>query len=545
MISFIKTALFGLLLTGLYHSAFTNMIRRWDRPEYNYCYLIPLVVAYLIWEKRTKLAELASLPSWKGMIPLVFGLMLFWLGELGGEYFTLYISFWLVVVGLLWIHLGWQKIRTIAFALFMTLTMFPLPNFLYNKISVKLQLISSKLGVSLMHLYGMSAHREGNVIDLGFAQLQVVDACSGLRSLMSLTILGLLMAYFFRASFWKRALLLSSTVPLSVLANSMRLALTGFLYETYGCEAAEGFFHGFSGWVIFILVFGILLLEMCILKKIFPEGEAESLRLKAQSKDESEEDKAAESSKLPGETGFPFHRAGKTQSSKGLLAFVRPPQFIAALILLGATLAFSQGINFREKIPIITSFNQFPLQVGEWTGTRQSMEQRFVGALDFSDYAIIDYRNRTGEIVNFYVAYYENQRKGESIHTPATCLPGSGWLFREAGATTFSTPGYNAGSMRVNRAYMEKLGSKQLSYYWFPQRGRILSNAYQLKVFAFWDALARQRTDGALVRLITPVSGSEKLDRADARLQAFARLIVPVLAEYVPGKDLGIGELGN
>jgi exosortase len=164
---------------------------------------------------------------------------------LGGEYLTLYISFWFVIVGLCWIHLGSQKIRTIAFALFMALTMFPLPNFLYNKISVRLQLISSKLGVSLMQLYGMSAHREGNVIDLGFTQLQVVEACSGLRSLMSLVVLGLLVAYFFRASFWKQALLLCSTVPISILANSTRLALTGIIYEIRGRGVAEGFLHGF------------------------------------------------------------------------------------------------------------------------------------------------------------------------------------------------------------------------------------------------------------------------------------------------------------
>jgi len=297
------------------------------------------------------------------------------------------------------------------------------------------------------------------------------------------------------------------------------------LYEIWGREVAEGFFHGFSGWVIFILVFGILLLEMWMLRKV-----GRPLRLRTAALE-------AGGKKTDPRTQQPLARR-HTQSNPS-------PQFIAAIALLVPTLVLSQGIQFREKVPISRSFDQFPLQVGEWTGTRQSMEQRFVGALDLSDYAIIDYRNRTGEIVNFYVAYYESQRKGESIHTPATCLPGSGWLFREAGATTFSTPGYDGGSMRVNRAYMEKLGSKQLSYYWFPQRGRILSNAYQLKLYAFWDALTRQRTDGALVRLITPVSESEELDRADARLQAFARLIVPVLAEYVPGKDLGIGELGD
>jgi EpsI family protein len=234
----------------------------------------------------------------------------------------------------------------------------------------------------------------------------------------------------------------------------------------------------------------------------------------------------------------PLYKKHKPQVKEGFKASFQP-QFIAAIVLLVPTLVLSQGIEFREKIPISRSLDQLPLQVGEWTGTRQGMEQRFVDSLDLSDYVIIDYRNSTGKSINLCVAYYESQRKGESIHSPATCLPGSGWLFREAEAITLSTPGQHRGSVKVNRAYMEKLGSKQLCYYWFSQRGRILSNAYQLKIFAFWDDLTKQRTDGALVRLITPVSESEELKEADARLQGFVRLIVPVLAEYIPGEEIG------
>ncbi|MCK4378731.1 MAG: EpsI family protein, partial [Deltaproteobacteria bacterium] len=118
---------------------------------------------------------------------------------------------------------------------------------------------------------------------------------------------------------------------------------------------------------------------------------------------------------------------------------------------------------------------------------------------------------------------------------PATCLPGSGWDFKNAGTVAFQVPGYGRGHTRVNRALMQKTGFKQLTYYWFPQRGRILTNAYQLKIFAFWDALTKQRTDGALVRLITPIAAGETLADADARLQGFMGLLLPVLDEYIPG----------
>ena len=114
---------------------------------------------------------------------------------------------------------------------------------------------------------------------------------------------------------------------------------------------------------------------------------------------------------------------------------------------------------------------------------------------------------------------------------------GSGWIFSQAGVINILTAGYLEAAMKVNVAFMQKAGQKQLSYYWFPQRGRILTNAYQLKIFAFWDALTKQRTDGALVRVITPIYEFEELEEAETRLQAFMRAIVPVLNEYIPGRD--------
>ena len=136
------------------------------------------------------------------------------------------------------------------------------------------------------------------------------------------------------------------------------------------------------------------------------------------------------------------------------------------------------------------------------------------------------------------MAYYESQRKGESIHSPATCLPGNGWSFDQSGLVEITSVSGNKGSMEVNRAVMQLGRERQLSYYWFPVRGRILNNAYQLKIYNFWDALTQQRTDGALVRVITSVYGNETLTNAEKRLQNFVRAIEPVLKEYLPGKNL-------
>lgn len=528
--SWIKVGVYGLLVTGVYYSTYTWLISHdWSRDDFTYCYLIPVIVLYLIWEKRDALLRLPSVPSWAGITFFLLGMFLYWLGELAGEFFTLYFSSWLVLVGLCWMHLGWEKLKIIAFPLVMALAMFPLPNFLYGKVSVQLKLISSQLGVAMMQAYGMSAYREGNVIDLGFTQLQVVDACSGLRYLIPLIVLGVLLAYMFRAAFWKRAVVVISTVPLSIITNSLRIALTGILYEVAGPKVAEGFFHGFSGWFIFMFSLAVLLGEMKILGFAF----------KSERNDEEDSDELRVTSDKLGVT---WQEGNGSDSDSGALSlqlsafssFFSPPQFIVAMVLLGTTLALSQGVEFREKIPMSKSFDLFPLETGDWVGTRQTMEEKFIDELDLSDYTIIDYKDLGGRRVNFYVAYYESQRKGESIHSPATCLPGSGWLFKKAGRTSVPMPSLEGGPMPVNQALVQKGDVQQLSYYWFPQRGRILTNAYQLKIFAFWDALTRQRTDGALVRLITPVYAFEELQDAETRLHGFMRDVVPVLGEFIP-----------
>lgn len=510
-----KFAIFAVLLAGIYYPAYSWLIQKdWPREDYNYCYLIPLVVLYLIWEKKDALAVERAVPSWGGLLFFIPGILLFWVGDLSGELYSMYLSSWLVAVGILWMHVGWRKLKVIAFALFMALAMFPLPHFLNTKLTFGLKLISSQLGVALLHLYGMSAYREGNVIDLGFTQLQVVDACSGLRYLFPLLVLGILLAYFYRAAMWKRLLLVFSTVPLTIVTNSLRIALTGIIYKHFGAAAAEGFFHGFSGWLIFMFTLGVLLAEIWVLRHIVPSP-SESFFAKP-------------------EPAIPVRAASSRQSRKGgSNAFLSPPQFVVAALLLVLTLGISMGVDFREKIPANRPFSQFPLTAGAWDGSRQYMEQKFIAELDLSDYVMIDYRNNQGKPVNFYVAWYESQRKGESIHSPETCLPGSGWEFRQAGQATVPLAGQSQ-SITVNRAMMEKSGHRQLVYFWFPARGRILTNAWEMKLYTFWDSLTRRRTDGALVRLITPVYPQESPEEAEKRLQEFTKEIVPVLNQFLP-----------
>jgi exosortase D (VPLPA-CTERM-specific) len=510
----VKVIVYGLLLIGLFHSSYRVMFGWWENEDFNYCYLVPFIVLYLIWEKRESLANAPSVPSWAGLVPIVLGIGLYWLGELGGEFYTLYFASWMLLVGFLWVHIGWDKLKIIWFPVVFILAMFPPPNLINFPLSLKLRLISSQLGVAFLHLVGMSAYREGNIIDLGFTQLQVVDACSGLRYLYPLIIMGILLAYFFRASMWKRLLLVLSVLPLTIFMNSLRIAATGILYRFMGASAAEGFFHGFSGWFVFMFALAFLLLEMYLLGKLpgSKPGKAES----------KIPDKEYMGASVERHAGF------------GLRNLLMPPQFITIVMLLSITLAASYGIEFREKIPIAKPFNQFPMQVGDWSGKRDVIPMKFLEGLYFNDYLLADYQSRENRPVNLYVAYYESQRKAESIHSPETCLPGSGWEFKDAVKKTLAVDAASGKTMTIMAASMENAGRKQVVYYWFAQRGRVNTTLTEVKLYNFWDALTRHRTDGALVRLITPVLGSETPEQADERLQQFTREILPVLDQFLP-----------
>jgi exosortase D (VPLPA-CTERM-specific) len=515
----LKVGIYAGLILIIYHSTFSWLVTNdWVRDDYTHCALIPLAVLLLIWERRKLLATFPSSPSWKGLIPLGAGILLFWLGELGGEFFVIYSSFWLLVVGLCWLHLGWKKLKIIGFPILLISTMFPLPNFVNSKISLQLRLISSQLSVALLQLSSLPAYREGNVIDIGFTRLQVADACSGLRYVMPLMILSLIIAYYFKGHLWKRTVVFLSSIPLAVIVNSLRIAVTGILYASIGAVAAEGFLHGFSGWLIFAFSFLFLLFEVAVLRRLPPkEAHLTSKRSYLV---------AIASGGSEARLGVPVN----------LKASILQPVFVGAVIVLSATLVFSQGAELRQKIPPLKPFISFPVRIGEWTGYREFLDQTLTKTMNLNEYILVNYRNAQHRQVEFYVAYYDSQVKGESIHTPDTCLPGNGWIFEETGRKQIQLSEDGNSAIRVNRALMDLAGSKQIAYYWFPQRGRILNSLYELKLFAFWDALSKKRTDGALVRLVTPVYANERSEQSDERLQSFARLVVPMLNEYIPGK---------
>lgn len=413
--------------------------------------------------------------------------------------------------------LGLKASRAIIFPLGYLLTSIPLPTFLYAGLSSQLQLWSSALGVGCLQLVGVTAFREGNVIDLGPVQLQVVEACSGIRYLLPLTSLALLCAYLFKDRMWKRVILVLSSIPISILVNGFRIGMIGVLVEWYGQEASEGFAHLFEGWVLFMASLGLLILEMWFLAKIGSNGQPVSLQ-----------DRFTWSADTT-----PLYTSNlKPQTSNSVV--LRPAYLFSVTLLIPVALASSFLGQRIEVPPDRALFVDFPMHIQGWTGTSLSLEQQYIDALRFDDYVLAEYRHDGSQPVTFYSAYYRSQRKGQSAHSPQSCLPGGGWEISSIKNLAFAPMSGMAHQLHANRAVIEKGNQKQIVLYWFKQRDRILTSEYLVKFYLFWDALLRARTDGALVRIASLVGPGETEEIVDQRMRQFVLAMQPELNRYVP-----------
>jgi len=498
-------------LAVVFSSGLILMVQWWIAfDEYSYGWFVPPIAAFLVWQRRDALRALPFTGSWAGValvaVALAFGL----LGELSALYTVIQYAFLLALAGAVLSVIGWRAFRVIAVALFTLVLMVPLPNFIYFPLSQKLQLLSSELGVWFIRLFGISVYLEGNVIDLGDYKLQVAEACSGLRYLFPLMTLGFLVALFYRAPMRKRALVVASAGVITVLMNSLRIGAIGVLVSHFGPGQAEGFLHWFEGWVIFMACVALLLLEIWTLERFSrtPRRLRDALAIELPSR---------------------APRAGPRACRP-----VPAPAWVAAALL---ALAVVPALLIPERIeaaPARAEFAEFPLSLGEWSGQRDRLEEAYVAELKFTDYLLANYQRHGADVVNLYVAYYASQRKGESVHSPKGCLPGGGWVIEQFGQRNIAGTGAGGHPLTVNRAVIARGSDRQLVYYWFQQRGRVMTNEYLVKWFLFWDSLTRNRTDGALVRLITPVAAASGTDGAEGVLEEFARAAEPRLEAYLP-----------
>ena len=506
------------VIAYLYAESLGVLFQAWFQDDnYSHGPFIPLIALYLVWLRWQPLQLIERQGAWWGVPVIAAGLFMYVLGQFAAMHAVVQISLWMVLVGFVTCLVGLSGVSLLAFPLFYLLTAIPVPEFLHYELSNRLQLLSSALGVGCLQLIGVVAYREGNVIDLGPIQLQVVEACSGLRYLFPLTALTLLCAYLYRERLWKRVALVLSSIPISILLNGFRIGAIGILVESYGRSAAEGFRHFFEGWVFFVASLGLLCVEMWVLAHV---GSRASRRPFAE---------------LIGVPSVNARSSEATVAARSTSAFASyGPLAVGGLFLVAAALAAPTIVPREFPSPARQSLLEFPLQLGEWQGASSALERQYLEALQLDDYVLADYSGAEKIPVNVYVAYYLSPKKGRSSHSPKQCIPGGGWEITSfAPVRLESVPGLSA-EQEANRVVIQKGGQKQIVYYWFKQRDRWITSEYAVKFFLFWDSLTRQRADGALVRLVSSMHAGETEAAVDRRLQTMAGLVTPMLSQYVP-----------
>ena len=252
-------AWFGALLLLSYSPVLWRLVKQWDSdPDMGHGFFVPLVAGFIVWQKRAELRALEPAPNWWGLVVVLYGGLQLWIATLGAELFLARTAFVISIIGIVLLLGGTQWVRALAFPLFLLFFMIAIPTVVYNSITFPLQLLASRISTQALDWMQIPVLREGNVLELAQQKLSVVEACSGIRSLLSLTFLSLVYGYFFESKVWVRVLLFVSTIPIAIVANASRVTLTGILTE-YKPELAEGFFHTASGWVIFMVALAIMI----------------------------------------------------------------------------------------------------------------------------------------------------------------------------------------------------------------------------------------------------------------------------------------------
>lgn len=264
----VPLAIVGLALAGAYYPVLSYMILQWySDPNYSHGFIVPLVSGYMLYQNREALKEVALTPSAWGLPVIVIGLLAFLVGYLGTEYFIMRISFLIVLAGIILFLFGKALLRGISVPFGYLFFMVPLPYILYDAVAFPLKLMVAKYSVMFLHALGVVVWRDGNIIMFPNIELEVADACSGMRSLFSLLALAVALAYFTQKTKVRALILALSSIPIAILANSIRVIVTGILAKHFGSKAAEGFFHEFAGLAVFAMAMAMLIGVGVLLRK--------------------------------------------------------------------------------------------------------------------------------------------------------------------------------------------------------------------------------------------------------------------------------------
>ncbi len=496
-----------------FYAGMVDLWIAWQEPEYSHGPLIPIISGYLFLRQMKGVSEAPGpvVDRWPGVAVLLIALLVGLLGNITQieGFVSMAIIIW--SGGLILVCFGWNRGKQFWPPVLHLAFMLPLPFILYWKMSIALQLISSELGVMFIRMMDIPVYLEGNIIDLGNYKLHVAEACSGLRYLFPIMSFTYLFAVLYQGSIWHKAILLFSAIPIAIFMNSVRVGFVGIIVENYGIEHAEGFMHYFEGWVVFLLCIGVIVALARVLQRL-----------------------AGDRRSLVQVLDVDFSGIGNQLAR---VRHIQPSSAFLGTTAVFAVAAFLWNPLTKPEPPMIERdpFLVFPRTLGEWRGTPHAdLPAETARVLAADDYLTMSFQAAGATApVDLFIAWYRDQTRAE-IHSPEVCIPAGGWEMSEIQVQTVvvQTNGQNL-SIPVNRAIIQKGLKRQLVYYWFDQSGRRLASDYAAKFYLTVDALRTGRTDGALVRFITPIADNETVQTAEDRLQSMIGATMPTLPRFI------------
>lgn len=481
----------------------------WTDENYSHGLLVPFVIGAIVWKEGAVLkAATRDSSVYLGTGLILTAILFLFAGTLGAELFVQRVSLVLMIAGIVVYLFGFRLLNLLAVPFALLLLAIPIPQIIFNRIAFPLQIWASQMAVWGIRLFEVPTLRKGNVIDIlprGSTQtisLEVVEACSGIRSLMTLVTLALILSYFTptngrrgfanlsNADLWRSAILMILAVPIAVLTNAARVTATGVFTHYYGKQATDGMWHDVSGWLVYLFALVLLLAANLLLRKMFRGSE------------------------LPYEAPFESARS-----------YSRPRASVVALIV--TMIISGAAVNWfvtRGETPV----DRRPLAelnstLGDWRqkGSEIKFDESVESVLRTSDYTMREYTMPDGRIANLYVGYYASQRTGATYHSPQNCLPGAGWVMKDP--QYIEIAGSDGHSFKANRFIVQNGVYNELMIYWYQGRGRTTASEYDDKVNTVWDSVTQRRSDGAIVRVMTSI-GSDEAAAVKAASDLSARL---------------------
>ena len=494
----------------------------WTDENYSHGLLVPFVIGGIIYLEFDELKKAVSKPSVVAGFGLIIGAFFLLLGgTLGAELFTQRISLVVMLAGIIIYFFGAKILKSLVVPFVLLLLAIPIPQIIFNKIAFPLQIYASKMAVWGIRLFEVPSVRKGNVIEIlpdGATQiiaLEVVEACSGIRSLMTLVTLALILAYFTRSKkqtnggtfdflknfdFWRTVILMLAAIPIAVFTNAARVTATGVLTFFYGKRATESVWHELSGWLVYLVALALLIGFNLILKK--------------------------------------FHRRDtETQENRQSAVGGRWSAVGGRIyLLLGVLVVGGVFINwFQQRGEVVVDrkpLSQMAASLGEWRqkGSEIRFDASTESVLGATDYTMREYTASNGQFANLYVGYYASQRTGATYHSPQNCLPGAGWVMTQPELVEIKTESGKA--FTANKYIIENGIYNEVLIYWYQGRGQAEASEYRDKINTVRDSVLRRRSDGAMVRVMTAV-GNNEAESTAAAIDLAARA-ADKLSDFVP-----------